>query len=218
VLFLDEIGEASPALQVRLLRALQEGEIRRVGEERNRTVDVRIIAATNRDLKEKIDKEIFREDLYYRLSIFPIHLPPLRDRRDDIADLILHFLSVKAKKDGAAPRALTAAAMNALSAYDWPGNIRELMNEVERAALVCGDEERIDASHLSEKIAGPQHSAAASHSPRSGSLKTAVSENERQMIADTLERHGGNRTRAAEELEVSRWGLVQKIKTYEIEG
>jgi transcriptional regulator with PAS, ATPase and Fis domain len=89
---------------------------------------------------------------------------------------------------------------------------------VERAALVCGDEERIDASHLSEKIAGPQHSAAASHSPRSGSLKTAVSEIERQMITDTLERHGGNRTRAAEELEVSRWGLVQKIKTYGIEG
>ena len=218
VLFLDEIGEASPALQVRLLRALQEGEIRRVGEERDRTVDVRVIAATNRDLKEEIDKGTFREDLYYRLSIFPIHLPPLRDRRDDIADLILHFLGVEAKKDGAAPRALTAAAMNALSAYDWPGNIRELENEVERAALLCGDEERIDASHLSEKIAGPQHSAAASHTPRSGSLKAAQADIEREMITAALERHGGNRTRAAEELEVSRWGLVQKIKTYEIEG
>ena len=219
VLFLDEIGETSPALQVRLLRALQEGEIRRVGEEQDRKVDVRVIAATNRDLGAEVESGTFREDLYYRLNIFPIPLPPLRDRRDDIQDLIMHSLGEKAKKDGTSPRGLTAAALKALSAYDWPGNIRELQNEIERAALLCGDEERIDVSHLSEKIIGSQPSATATHAaPRTGSLKAAQADIEREMIAAALERHDGNRTRAAEELEVSRWGLVQKIKLYEIEG
>ena len=218
VLFLDEIGETSPALQVRLLRALQEGEIRRVGEERDRSVDVRVIAATHRDLTEEVQKGDFREDLYYRLSIFPIHLPPLRDRREDIPELVMHFLAEKTKKSGSGPEGLTPAALNALGSYEWPGNIRELENEVERAVLLCGDEARIDVVHLSEKIVGTAVAASTPRAPRSGSLKTALAEVEREMIAAALERHDGNRTRASEELAVSRWGLVQKIKAYGIEA
>ena len=131
------------------IRAIQEGEIRRVGEEQDRHVDVRVIAATNRDLKEEVAAGVFREDLYYRLSVFPIELPPLRERRDDIPELVLHFLGAKQRHAGRGPETITAAAMDALGAYDWPGNIRELQNEVERAALLCGDDPGIsDYTHL----------------------------------------------------------------------
>ena len=217
VLFLDEISETSPGLQVRLLRALQEGEIRRVGEEQDRHVDVRVIAATNRDLREQVAEGSFREDLFYRLSIFPIELPPLRHRSDDIPELVLHFLGEKQKKEGRGPEGLTAPAMDALCAYEWPGNIRELQNEVERAALLCDEGERIDLPHLSERVLAAR-GGAASRVVRTGTLKEVLSQVEREMIEDALTRHDGNRTHAAEELQVSRWGLVQKIKTYGIEA
>ena len=221
VLLLDEVGETSPALQVRLLRAIQEGEIRRVGEEQDRHVDVRVIAATNRDLKEEVASGGFREDLYYRLSVFPIELPPLRDRRDDIPELALHFLGAKQRHSGRGPESIAAAAMDTLGAYDWPGNIRELQNEVERAALLCGDEPAIDLPHLSERILAAHHAgpgASGSREDRTGPLKEVLSRIEREMIEDALSRHQGNRTHAAQELEVSRWGLVQKIKAYGIEA
>ncbi len=210
-LFLDEIGETSPGMQVKLLRAIQEGEIRRVGEEQDRVVDVRVIAATHRDLKSEAAESTFREDLYYRLSVFPIGLPPLRERREDIADLALHFLS-KLKKDEGGVEGFTTQAMDALGAYEWPGNIRELENEVERAALLC-DGARIDIVHLSERVAGGMAPI-----KRQGKLKEVVAQVERQMITEALKRHNGNRTHAAGDLGVSRWGLVQKIKIYEIEG
>jgi len=214
-LFLDEIGENSPALQVRLLRAIQEGEIRRVGEEQDRKVDVRVIAATHRDLAEEVQGGRFREDLYYRLSVFPIDLPPLRERREDIPDLALHFLQQKQPIQQNCPEGFTTRTMDALCRYDWPGNIRELLNEVERAALLASGEERIEVSHLSEKITGP---GPVDQVPRSGKMKDVLAQVEREMIARALERNGGNRTRAAAELGVSRWGLVQKIKTYEIDA
>ena len=219
VLFLDEIGETSPALQVRLLRAIQEGEVRRVGEEHDRTVDVRVLAATHRDLQGEVGAGNFREDLYYRLSVFPIHLPPLRERREDIPELVLAALRATGD-DGDSPEGFTAAAMNALSAYDWPGNVRELQNEVERAQLLCGEEPRIDVTHLSEKIAGPGRvqTGGGGLTQRCGSIKAAIADLEREMIAAALGKHGGNRTRAAEDLGLSRWGLVQKIKALGIEA
>jgi DNA-binding NtrC family response regulator len=209
-LFLDEIGETSPALQVRLLRAIQEGEIRRVGEEQDRKVDVRVIAATHRDLQSDVAAGKFREDLYYRLSVFPIDLPPLRQRREDIADLAVLKLN-QLKKDDGGLEGFTARAMDALSTYEWPGNIRELQNEVERAALLC-DENRIDVQHLSERISGQMGQI-----ERQGKLKDVVAQVERQMITEALKRHNSNRTHTATDLGVSRWGLVQKIKIYEIE-
>ena len=221
VLFLDEVGETSPALQVRLLRAIQEGEIRRVGEEQDRHVDVRVIAATNRDLREEVTGGGFREDLFYRLSVFPIELPPLRERRDDIPELALHFLGAKQRQAGRTPQTITAAAMDALGGYEWPGNIRELQNEVERAALLCGDQSGIDLPHLSERILAARTSATGApgaREVRTGPLKEVLSRIEREMIEDALNRHDGNRTHAAQELEVSRWGLVQKIKAYGIEA
>jgi len=219
VLFLDEIGEISPALQVRLLRAIQEGEIRRVGEERDRKVDVRVLAATHRDLQEEVAEGRFRQDLYYRLSVFPLHLPPLRERREDIPDLVLAVLQAKSG-EGDSTDGFTPAAMNALSAYDWPGNVRELQNEVERAQLLRGDDgERIDVAHLSDRIAGPGGvGAGAAALPRSGSVKAAIADLEREMLTAALEKHSGNRTRAAEDLGLSRWGLVQKIKALGIEA
>ena len=219
VIFLDEIGETSPALQVRLLRVLQEGEIRRVGEDWDRKVDVRVIAASHRDLQQHVADGGFREDLYYRLAVFPIELPPLRDRRDDIPDLCLHFLSQKRAKEGKGPEGFTARAMDALGAHEWPGNIRELQNEVERASLFAGSGERIDLEHLSERLTeGRSGGVAGSTVRREGALKSVLAEVEREMIAAALERHQGNRTHAAEELQVSRWGLVQKIKSYGLEG
>lgn len=212
-LFLDEIGETSLSMQVRLLRAIQEGEIRRVGEERDRQVDVRVIAATHRDLEQCVREGQFREDLYYRLSVFPISLPPLRERREDIPLLAQHFLARQTSPQ--APRSLTTRAMDALCAHVWPGNIRELQNEVERAALLAGGEERIDTAHLSERITGPAGSL--TQIDRSGQLKEVLAQVERDMIVRALQCSNGNRTRAARELGVSRWGMVQKIKLYAIE-
>ena len=215
-LFLDEIGETSAALQVRLLRAIQEGEIRRVGEDRDRKVNVRLVAATNRDLKEEVEKGDFREDLFYRLNVFPITLPPLRDRKEDIPELALHFLGKKNDGESAGPQGFTAHAMDALGAYEWPGNIRELENEVERATLLCGGEQRIDITHLSERIGSA--GGAAARVPRQGKLKDVLAQVEREMILQALEENDGNRTRAAEALGMSRWGLVQKVKAYEIDA
>jgi DNA-binding NtrC family response regulator len=213
-LFLDEIGETSPHMQVRLLRAIQEGEIRRVGEEQDRTIDVRVIAATHLDLEDQVRQGAFREDLYYRLSVFPITLPPLRARREDIPALALHFLQLKNREDTL--QALTTRAMDALCAYDWPGNIRQLQNEVERAALLAGGEGRIDVEHLSERISGPAGSLV--QVERRGPLKEVIAQVERDMIERALKSNNGNRTRAARQLGVSRWGMVQKIKTYEIDA
>ncbi len=138
-IFLDEIGEVPLALQPKLLRVLQEREFERVGEERTRRVDVRILAATNRDLRREVDAGRFREDLFYRLSVFPVELPPLRDRRDDIPILALHFINQVAARIHRNPPRVTRTALEELTAYDWPGNVRELQNVVERAVIVCGN-------------------------------------------------------------------------------
>ena len=215
-LFLDEIGETTPMLQVRLLRAIQEGEIRRVGEDDNRQVDVRVIAATNRDLNAEVKERRFREDLYYRLSVFPIELPPLRDCPEDVPDLAHLFLIRARAADREVPVGFTGAAMDSLCGHDWPGNIRALEHEIQRAVLMSGNEERIDVAHLSEGVQAAVQPG--SSVPKTGKLKDVLGQVERQMMVDALARNDGNRTRAAEELGMSRWGLVQKIKSYEIEG
>jgi transcriptional regulator with GAF, ATPase, and Fis domain len=134
-LFLDEIGEVPLELQSKLLRVLQEGQFEKVGEDRTRTVDVRIIAATNRELEAEVKAGRFRQDLFYRLSVFPIDLPPLRDRADDVPALAQHFLQESARKLGARPPRFTGAQLKELQAYDWPGNVRELQNVIERAVI-----------------------------------------------------------------------------------
>jgi two-component system response regulator HydG len=205
----------SPAVQVRLLRVLQEREVTRVGETQPVKIDVRVIAAANRNLEEEIKAGRFREDLYYRLSVFPIPLPPLRERREDIPFLAEHFL----RRYGDAARrsvpGFSSEAMDALARHDWPGNVRELENEVQRALVLTRDGERIGLEALSERLRG--RAEAGRGWRREGRLKDAVEGVEREMIRAAAEAHGGNKTRMAEQLGVSRWTLLQKMKEYGLE-
>jgi two-component system response regulator HupR/HoxA len=204
--FLDEVGEMSPATQLRLLRVLQEGEIRRVGAAASRKVDVRVIAATNADLEAEVDAGRFRKDLYYRLSVFPILLPPLRERLQDIPALAEHFLRVYRERARRAIPGFTTDALRCLRAYPFPGNVRELENEVERAVALADDGEPIGVEHLSERIR--QGTAAAATPP---TLVEAIERLKRRMIEDAL-RECGSKTRAAERLGLSRQSLQQMLR------
>ena len=214
-LFLDEIGETSPGMQVKLLRALQEGEITRVGETDPRKVHVRVIAATNRDLQDEVKAGNFREDLYYRLTVFPIALPSLRERREDVPLLASHFLQQHDATDGQSPAGFTPEAIDALCRYDWPGNVRELQNEVERALVLNPEGGAIGLDALSEKIRPAAQTTRSWR--REGKLKDVISEVEREMIQAAFETCAGNKTRMSEQLGVSRWTLLQKMKDYEVE-
>jgi len=154
-IFLDEIGEITPYIQVKLLRVLQQKEIERVGESRKRKIDIRIIAATNKDLKTQVEKGKFREDLYYRLKVFPIFLPPLRKRKEDIPLLIDHFIMINNKKVPAKVKGITTTALKGLMDYSWPGNIRELANAVEHAFVLCGGRQ-IEVTDLPLEIREPE--------------------------------------------------------------
>jgi two-component system response regulator AtoC len=212
--FLDEVGEMSAAMQVKLLRVLQEGEVTRVGETAPRKIDVRVIAAANKDLEAETQAGRFRDDLYYRLSVFPVSLPPLKQRRDDIPLLARHFLDMYSRAFGQDCPGFTTEASDALAAYDWPGNVRELANEIQRALVLTPPGEDICAEALSEKIgvgeAPPRH--------QHGRLKSAVESLERDLIQRAHEKHSGNKTHMAEELGVSRWTLLQKMRAYGIES
>lgn len=212
-IYLDEISEASPAVQVRLLRVLQDGEVRRVGETLSKKVNVRVIAATNRDLQAEVKAGRFREDLYFRLNVFSIEVPPLRERPEDVPPLAVHFL----KRFAPNPQVqFTPEAMDLLCRYAWPGNVRELKNEVQRALLLIGSGERIGPEVLSEPVRGePAHPR---ETWREGPLSASIAQLEQERIAEALKRCEGNRTHAARELGMSRWGLVQKIKKYGIEA
>ena len=213
--FLDEIGEMSQAMQVRLLRVLQEREVVRVGESEPRKIDIRVIAASNRDLEVEVREGRFREDLYYRLSVFPVRLPPLRERREDIPFLADHFLQKHRDASKPALPAFTPDAIDALTRYDWPGNVRELENEVQRALVLTPDGGVIGLDLLSEKVRGPRETARSYR--REGMLKEAVEGVEREMIRASFEACGGNKSRMSEQLGVSRWTLLQKMKEYGIE-
>jgi transcriptional regulator with GAF, ATPase, and Fis domain len=213
-LFLDEVGEMSPAMQGKLLRVLQEGEIRRVGAERTRKVDVRIVAATNQDLARMVEEGKFRRDLFFRLNVAGISLPPLRDRRDDIPLMVEHFLAKLATRDGRpVPKPIDPAAMARLAAYRWPGNVRELENEVTRAEALSGA--RITAADLAPRIgAADDAGVIATEDHDNLVLKPRVERLERSLVREALGRSGNNQTKAAELLGLSRFGLQKKLKRY----
>jgi two-component system NtrC family response regulator len=212
-IFLDEIGDLTPALQVKLLRVLQERQFERLGGTRTLTVDVRILAATHRDLEQAMRDGTFREDLYYRLNVVIIQIPPLRERREDIAALLDHFLLRFTEKNRREVTGITAAARDALLRYDYPGNVRELENVVERAVLLCRGRV-IDLEDLPVALR-PGERGTADAEPRN--LPDLVESIERQAIRAALERHGGVQTQAAEELGISERVLRYKMRKYGLE-
>jgi transcriptional regulator with GAF, ATPase, and Fis domain len=213
-LFLDEVAEMSPGMQGKLLRVLQLGELRRVGSEHTRKVDVRIVTATNRDLARMVEEGKFRRDLFFRLNVAQISLPPLRDRRDDIPLMVEHFLAKVAAAAGrTAPKPLDAAALARLVAYRWPGNVRELENEITRAEALSGD--RIGIADLSPAVAAAGDlGAAVADDPDNLLLKPRVERLERSLLREALGRAANNQTKAAEILGLSRFGLQKKLKRY----
>jgi two-component system response regulator HydG len=211
-LFLDEISEMSLAMQVKLLRVLQEREITRVGGEEVIKVDVRIIAATNKDLLQEIDAGRFREDLYYRLNVVTLNMPPLRDRREDIPLLAQHFLKMFAEKNRKEIKGFTPQAMDRLLKYDWPGNVRELMNAVERG-VVLSRSDYLDEEELSPILRDAPSSREIP--PKDATLTDMpLDEVEKATILKTLELTGGNKSEAARRLGVTRKTLHKKLKMY----
>ena len=212
-IFLDEIGDMPQPLQVKLLRSLQEGEIRRVGENLPRKVDVRVIAATNRDLGEDIRSGRFRQDLFYRLNVVPITIPPLRERSEDILPLINHFLQKYSSKMEKEDVGIAPSAVKVLFGFEWTGNVRELENTIERALALSGDSKILTEDHFPQL---EKEIAALDDLERHKSLKQKLKAVEKQILIDTLEKTKGNITKAAEILEVTRQHLHNKIKQYDI--
>jgi len=209
--FLDEIAEMKPSTQAKLLRVLEDRRFHRLGGSEIIEADVRIIAATNRDLPEEIDEGRFREDLFYRLNVFPIELPPLRERLDDLDDLCVHFL----KRTGASPTSIEPEAMDALRQYDWPGNLRELRNVIERAVILAGNEPiGLDEIHIPARRFRDVPSAAFG-SLGAGGDRT-LSDQEEQMIRQALEKSGGNKSKAARLLGITRRALYGRLEKYGI--
>jgi Nif-specific regulatory protein len=206
-LFLDEIGEFSGSIQVKLLRLLQEREYQRVGSNKTHKANVRIIAATNRDLEQAVADGVFRQDLYYRVNVFPIHLPPLRDRKSDILQLTNHFVKKHAEEMNKEVRRISTPAINMLTAYHWPGNVRELENCLEYALLVCRDGV-IHGHDLPPTLQMPEESPSTGPS---GMLQERVAILERDMISDALKRSEGNVSAAAREL-----GTHERVLRYKI--
>jgi two-component system response regulator AtoC len=227
-LFLDEITEMNPMLQAKLLRVLQENVYERLGSNTASAMDARIIAATNRDPLEAVRLGKLREDLYYRIQVFAIELPPLRERPEDIPLLAAHFVHKLAGKLGvSSPAGISPEAVGRMQAYRWPGNVREMENVMERA-MVLSRGQRIGISHLPQDIAadngvgvqGSLHQPAAlpeDSQPQAGfALEPAVEKLERQLIAKALEQSGGNKSKAARLLEISERTLWYKLKKYAI--
>jgi len=213
-LFLDEVGTMSPGLQMKLLRVLQEREFERVGDSKTTKVDVRVIAATNSDLQKMVAEGQFREDLYYRLNVIPVHIPPLRERRDDIPLLVQHFLE-KFCGGGTAAVTVSQEAMRRLMSYAWPGNVRQLENATERAVAFGGSRGQIEAADLPPEVAGaePPSVSGSLALPDDGmDLDEFVANIERELIQRSLERTGGNKGQAAKLLNLKRTTLVEKLK------
>ena len=211
-LFLDELGEMSPAMQVKLLRALQERVIRRVGGTRDIEVDVRVLAATNRNLRLEVSRGNFREDLYYRLAVITLRMPALAERREDIPLLAHFFLETGARRAGLPVPELSPQALRVLEDYLFPGNVRELCNLMERAA-VLSDGQRITPAHLPEELGG-ELLPAAEAGPEAGERPESLEENEKRHILRVLDYADGNRTRAAQILGINRVSLWRKLSRY----
>ena len=214
--FLDEIADMPPAMQIKLLRVLQEGQIRPVGSSEIIDVDFRLIASSNRDLYQEVKKGRFRDDLYYRIQVFPIVLPPLRERTEDIPALAAHFLENCARKFKAPVSRFSPTTLDMFTRFSWPGNIRELQNEVERAVCLAGPDKEIGIDCLSEKITAVAHEETFESGPDL-TLQKTVQRIEKKMIVDALRKSRGNRSQAARTLGLTRQGLLNKIGRYEID-
>ncbi|HHV79169.1 MAG TPA: sigma-54-dependent Fis family transcriptional regulator [Firmicutes bacterium] len=213
-IFLDEIGDLPQGMQAKVLRVIEEKEIERLGGTKRIPVDIRLVSATNKSLREEVGKGRFRQDLYYRLAVIPIKLPPLRERKEDIPLLVAHFIQTLNKTNQKNIKGVSPEAMNMLKAYEWPGNVRELKNVIQQT-VVLGEGEVLTPEMLPEyiKCQAVSHSTTAEHS-----LKDKIQElkagRERQMIQEALSKFGGNRTKAAEYLGISRRSLQMKIKAF----
>jgi transcriptional regulator with GAF, ATPase, and Fis domain len=205
-LFLDEIGEIGPRLQAQLLRVLQEGEIKRVGESRVRHVNVRVITATNRNLAAEVRAGRFREDLFYRLNVVQVRVPPLRERTADIPLFLRHFASESVRANEPFESLFTPEALDRFHEYEWPGNVRQLRNEVLRSALFTRGRGPIGRGDLSEEVRGEGPASGSS-----GSLRERVDGAQRSIVLGTLHQHQWNKTRAARALGITRQGLIKMI-------
>jgi Nif-specific regulatory protein len=214
-MFLDEIGEMPLALQSKLLRVLQEGEIRPLGSAQTKTIDVRIVAATNRKLEDEVKAGRFRQDLYYRLQVFPIRLPPLRERRDDIPLLANHFVKRYAAELGKPVAGFSQQAMELLMSYQWPGNVRELENEVQRLVIQAEPGGYVMPADLSPRIRNVEGVLDRIRPPR-GTLKDMMEHIEKWLLIEALREHGGNKSATAKTLGITREGLHKKLKGYGI--
>jgi transcriptional regulator with PAS, ATPase and Fis domain len=226
-IFLDEIGETPLEMQAKLLRVLQEGEVTPVGSHRARKVDVRVVSATNKDLKRSADGGSFRADLYYRVSAFPIRVPPLRERAEDIPLLVEHLLGAAAKRHGKKIAGIERAVVDRIAAFAWPGNVRELENEIERAVALTPPGEPLRLEVLSEKLVGIVARAAdgedrPGEAPRTDGtaevtpLEDARSQFETRYIREALKQFGGNVSHTAKRLGISRVTLQKKMKEYDL--
>jgi DNA-binding NtrC family response regulator len=211
-LFLDEIGETSLVLQAKLLRVLEERCVRPIGSSESRPIDVRVLAATNADLPRAVDENRFRRDLYYRLNVFPIRLPALRERGDDVVRLAAHFLERYAAEEGKAPPRLDAEALELLAAYAWPGNVRELANEMHRVVLCAEPGKRVGASGLAGAIVTAQRPIEGMGRDTHRPLREIVNDVEIAEIKSRLREHGYNRSQTARSLGITREALWAKMK------
>jgi two-component system nitrogen regulation response regulator NtrX len=221
-IFLDEVGDMSLKTQAKVLRVLQEGEVERLGSARTIKVDVRVIAATNKDLEEEITKGTFREDLYFRLAVIPIHVPPLRERREDIPLLVRHFVELFSRDNNFRPKRVTPPAMDLLQRYRWKGNIRELRNTLERLIIMTPND-TIDVADLPETVRNdaPAHPTAPSAEAgeaavRAGTLREHKEIAERAFLVEKLRETGWNISKTAELIDTPRSNLYKKLEQYQI--
>jgi len=213
-LFLDEIGDISPLIQVKLLRVLQEREIERVGESEKRKIDIRVITATNNDLYSLVSRGKFREDLYYRLKVFPIHIPPLRDRKVDIPLLVSHFIKSQNRKTGKGIIGFTQSAMRILLDYNWQGNVRELENAIEHAFVLCMNK-NIDIFDLPVEIRKVNYKPAV-HSTRQYSSSNERKKLTRELLLEILTDSGWNKAEVARRVGLSRASIWKYMKKWDI--
>ena len=214
-IFLDEVGDMSLRMQAKVLRVLQEGEVERLGSARTIKVDARVIAATNRNLEAEIDKETFREDLYFRLSVIPILVPPLRDRREDIPRLVGHFAQLFCRENNFRPKRLTPAAVDLMTRDGWRGNVRELRNTVERL-MVMTPGETIDVAEVRGVLRGVSGGVGDRAAAHAGTLREFKEIAERGFLVEKLREYGWNISKTAEEIDTPRSNLYKKLEQYQI--
>jgi len=222
-IFLDEVGDMSAKTQAKVLRVLQEGEVERLGSARTIKVDVRVIAATNKNLEEEIGKGHFREDLYFRLAVIPISVPPLRSRPEDIPTLVRHYIDFFSRENNAKPKKISSAALEAMQRYRWKGNIRELRNTVERLIIMTAGD-TIEVADLPDVVRSPSAAggAAVSRSPsgsemtKGGTLREFKDDAERAYLVAKLRENGWNISKTAEVIDTPRSNLYKKLEQYQI--